>query len=347
MKKSLIALAVLAASGAAMAQSSVTLFGIVDAGVARLKGSDAHRNGLSIGGLNSSRLGFRGTEDLGGGLSAGFHLEGAINNDDGTGAAAGGGFNFQRRSTVSLNGSFGEVRLGRDYAPSFWNATVFDPFGTVGVGGAQTAAMLGAPVRNSNSVGYFLPGNLGGFYGQAQYAFGENASNTNIDNGNYWGLRGGYAQGPLNVAAAYGKLETGTTLATKGDTKATNLGVSYNFGVATPMFMWVQEKAKVGVAPETKQNAWLIGATAPIGAGEVRAAYSRYDLKGSPNDFRKFSIGYIHNLSKRTALYTTYARVTNKGAANNLVSTGGLSAAGLNTAGRNTSGIEFGVRHSF
>ncbi|MGH6628051.1 MAG: porin [Burkholderiaceae bacterium] len=362
MKKSLIALAVLAASGAAMAQSSVTLFGIVDAGIARLSGSNGHNIGMTNSGLNSSRLGFRGTEDLGGGLSAGFHLEGAVFNDTGTGAStttpttvggvpvpaiASNGFDFQRRSTVSLNGAFGEVRLGRDYAPSFWNTTVFDPFGTVGVGAGLMPAMLGAPVRNNNSVGYFLPGNLGGFYGQAQYAFGENPSNAvpATDAGDYAGFRVGYANGPVNAAFGYGKLDTGAG-ATKGDNKATNLGVSYNFGVVTPMFSWAQEKARVG-AVTTKQNAWEIGATAPIGAGELRAAYSRYDLKGSPNDFRKVAIGYGHNLSKRTQLYTTYGRVTNKGASNRLVVSGGLSAAGLNTPGRNTSGFEFGVRHSF
>ena len=98
MKKSLIALAVLAASGAAMAQSSVTLFGIVDAGVTYAKTSGGDNvYGLTNSGNATSRLGFRGVEDLGGGLKAGFWLEGAIQNDSGTGAgggAAGPGFEF-------------------------------------------------------------------------------------------------------------------------------------------------------------------------------------------------------------------------------------------------------------
>ncbi|MBU0828125.1 MAG: porin, partial [Gammaproteobacteria bacterium] len=138
MKKSLIALAVLAASGAAMAQSSVTLFGIVDATYAYGSGSVANKSQLTNSGYNSSRLGFRGVEDLGGGMSASFWLEAGVNNDNGSGAntstnnqgaaaAGGGGLTFNRRSTVSLNGGFGEVRLGRDYTPQFWNLTVFDP----------------------------------------------------------------------------------------------------------------------------------------------------------------------------------------------------------------------------
>ena len=128
MKKSLIALAVLAASGAAMAQSSVTLFGVVDATYAYGSGSASNKSQLTNSGYNSSRLGFRGVEDLGGGMTASFWLEAGVNNDNGsgantntnnqaTGATGGGGLTFNRRSTVSLSGGFGEVRLGRDFTP--------------------------------------------------------------------------------------------------------------------------------------------------------------------------------------------------------------------------------------
>jgi predicted porin len=118
MKKSLVALAVLAAAGAASAQSSVTLFGIVDAAYGRVSGNGTSITGVSNSGINSSRLGFRGTEDLGGGMSAGFWLEGQLSNDDGRGAgtstnnqATGGaiaglnggqGLTFNRRSTVGF-----------------------------------------------------------------------------------------------------------------------------------------------------------------------------------------------------------------------------------------------------
>src|SRR4051812_4868252 len=140
MKKSLIALAVMAAAGAASAQSSVTLFGIVDATISHYSGGGQHNTILTNSGYNSSRLGFRGTEDLGGGLAASFWLEAGINNDNGSftsantnntlgGATGGGGLTFARRSTVSLSGGWGEVRLGRDYVPTFWNTTLFDPFG--------------------------------------------------------------------------------------------------------------------------------------------------------------------------------------------------------------------------
>ena len=156
MKKSLVALAVLAASGAAMAQSSVTLFGIVDAGYAVGNGSISDKTSLRNSGYNSSRLGFRGVEDLGGGMRAEFWLEAGVSNDSGaaqatntnnqavTGLTSAGtqGLTFNRKSTVGLVGSMGEIRLGRDYVPSFNNLTVaMHPFGTNGVGKKATLAV--------------------------------------------------------------------------------------------------------------------------------------------------------------------------------------------------------------
>ena len=122
MKKSLLALAVLGTfAGVASAQSSVTLFGIVDVGLRNVKnGSNADLWTQSTDGLNSSRLGFRGVEDLGGGMSAGFWLEaglaadsGAMGGSNGLAAPTSGAANiFNRRSTVSLMGNWGEIRLG-------------------------------------------------------------------------------------------------------------------------------------------------------------------------------------------------------------------------------------------
>lgn len=350
MKKSLIALAVLAASGAAMAQSSVTLFGIVDATYAYGSGSVANKSQLTNSGYNSSRLGFRGVEDLGGGMSASFWLEAGVNNDNGSGGTTstnnqgasgvtgGGGLTFNRRSTVSLNGGFGEVRLGRDYTPQFWNLTVFDPFGTNGVGTTQTLnSSLGGPttVRASNAIGYFLPGNLGGFYGQAQYYMGENLSNAaNKKDGNGLALRAGYANGPINVALAFSD-----TKFLAGNIKAVNLGGQYDLGVAKIMAHYNQDDVKGGA----EGKGFLIGGLVPVGAGEIRLAYSTYkiDTVGADPRSNKIALGYVHNLSKRTALYATYAHVSNKnGAAQSL--NGSVTAAG-----DNSNGYDFGIRHSF
>ena len=130
MKKSLLALAVLGAfAGVASAQSSVTLFGTVDLNARYVKNDGSiKRVSLSQDGINSSQLGFRGVEDLGGGLKASFILLAGVNADTGTTNTK----FFNRRATVSLLGGFGEVRLGRDYTPTFWNNTIFDAFGKIG-----------------------------------------------------------------------------------------------------------------------------------------------------------------------------------------------------------------------
>jgi predicted porin len=352
MKKSLIALAVLATAGVASAQSSVTLFGIVDATISHGRGSIADRTQLTNSGYNSSRLGFRGTEDLGGGMSASFWLEAGLANDDGQGAATNSnnqasgvgaavagrqGLTFNRRSTVSLAGGWGEVRLGRDYTPQFWNLTVFDPFGTNGVGTTQVmnSSITGVTlVRASNSIGYFLPGNLGGFYGQAQVYLGENLQDgaATEDDGRGVGLRVGFAQGPFNVALALSR-----TNYAAGDVRQNNIAGQWDFGMAKLMAEYSRDKNGTLTG-----KGGLIGALVPVGAGEVRAAVSRYkvDAAGNPQT-TKLALGYVHNLSKRTALYTTVARLKNKGGA--AQSLGGSVTA----ANANSTGFDFGVRHSF
>ena len=362
MKKSLIALAVLASAGVASAQSSVTLFGIVDASITYGSGSGAgssKKTQLASGAYNTSRIGFRGTEDLGGGMSASFWLEGTLFTDNGTAfpsntnnqasgsvAAANGaqGLTFNRRSTVSLGGGWGEVRLGRDINPQYWNLSVFDPFGTVGVGvnlvhvghiGAYPGGVAGVGVRSSNSIGYFLPGNLGGFYGQGMYYLGENnrAGLASDKDGDGAGLRVGYANGPANVALAYSRTRFAT-----GDVKSTNLGGQWNFGVATAMGIISQDRVSRGATTK----GYLVGALMPVGAGEIRVAYSetKINLVGNPKS-RKIALGYVHNLSKRTAVYATYARLRNSGGAAQAL--GGA----ITSANGNSNGFDFGVRHSF
>ena len=242
MKKSLLALAALTAfAGAASAQSSVTLFGIVDAGIARLSAGGKSVTGMTNSGYNSSRLGFRGVEDMGGGLKAGFWIEGQLTNDDGNAA----GMNWQRRSTVSLMGGFGEIRLGRDYTPTFWNLTVYDPWGTNGIGQAASIALLpgnqATAVRSNNAISYFLPA-MGGFQGQVMYAFGENVSGGAKTN-NYLGFRFGYAAGPVSVHAAYGKVEGATDAA---DVKDMNVAGSFDAGVLKASLVYAQEKNGAG-----------------------------------------------------------------------------------------------------
>jgi len=337
MKKSLLALAVLGTfAGVASAQSTVTLFGVVDLNARNVKnGSNNALNSLSQDGNASSRLGFRGVEDLGGGLSAGFWLEGALNPDTGTP----GGFMFQRRSTVSLLGGWGELRLGRDYTPSFWNTTIFDPFGTNGVGSflnlGNNVLGTGATtfVRANNSVGYLLPSNLGGLYGQVQTSAGEG-----VDANKQTSVRVGYAAGPFNVAAS-----TGTTKTLPNNYKHSNVALSWNFG-----FMNLMGQYDMSDAGPREQKTYLIGTVVPLGQGEFKFSYSKADQSGAgfdAADADQIAVGYVYNLSKRTAMYGHYARIKNKGGATgaNFTIGGGVGAA----TGTTSKGYEVGVRHSF
>ena len=356
MKKRLLALAALsAATGLASAQSSnVTLFGVVDVNLRYVNNDGGTQYQMSQDGLASSRLGFRGTEDLGGGLTASFWLEGALNPDIGTAS----GQSWQRRSTVSLAGGWGELRLGRDYTSTFWNLGIFDPFGTVGVGNAgnlvlvpgtfgtnvPTGGAYGTLVRDNNMVGYFLPSGIaGGLYGQFQVAAGENSLGQK-----YIGGRLGYATGPFNGAVDYGQTEVTADL--NGD--QFNLGASWNFGVVMLSGYW----GTIDIGNLSQDN-WFIGATAPLGVWNFKASYgqvSRSGVEGTVNiegqKASMFAIGTTYDLSKRTSLYATYSTLDNKDGARFIVAPlQGLppTALGGSAVNGSSQGFEMGIKHSF
>ncbi len=366
MKKSLLALAALTAfAGVASAQSSVTLFGILDVNVRTVDNDLGAVSSLSTDGNASSRLGFRGVEDLGGGLRAGFWLEAAVAPDTGS-MGAGSTINasttavtaqiFNRRATASLMGRFGEVRLGRDYTPTFWNHTVFDPFGTNGVG-SQTNLMTqqgqsspmgatsGTLVRANNTIGYFLPA-MGGLYGQAMVALGEGGPPGN----DYFGGRIGYAAGPFNVAFAYGKTTEANAANAPGgalDLEAWNIGGSWNFGFMTLMGQYHE----YDMSARSIKN-YMVGATVPLGAGTIKASWAESDVDGGTGATRtgpsgkasQLAVGYVYDLSKRTALYGHYSMIDNDAGLRFVAGSGGKTNG---VGGFSSQGMEFGVRHSF
>lgn len=353
MKKKLTLLAALVAlAPCAMAQSSVTLFGVLDAAVTHAKGSVASRTSLSSGNWAISRLGFRGVEDLGGGLSAGFWLEAGVMADTGTGFATNtnnqasglgtaGGLVFNRRSTVSLMGPFGELRAGRDVQPHYWNFALYDPFGHVGIGApillnSTVGGLTNSWVRASNSVHYITPANLGGFFGQVAYFMGENSQNgaANEKDGTGYSIRVAYQPGPLNVGLGYMRTKYAT-----GDITHYSLGASYDFGPVKIMGVALRDKVDSAL-PDGR--GWEVGLTAPVGPHEFKAQVSRYNTNalGEPTS-SKISAGYAYNLSKRSAVYLIAARLKNSGgAAQSLAG----SVAGPN--GKST-GLDIGIKHAF
>ena len=358
MKKSLLALAVLGAfAGVASAQSSVTLYGTVDLSAKYVKndGSD-RRYSLSQDGINSSQLGFKGIEDLGGGLKAGFVLLAGVNADTGTGNTQ----FWNRRATVSLMGNFGEVRLGRDYTPTFWNNTVFDAFGTNGLGDSSHVLQMatGTFVRANNSIGYFLPSGIGGVYGQFMAAASEGAAgptlngtaNVGANPGRYVGGRVGFAAGPFDIAGAFASQRLDATAGAPSQ-KTYNIGGSYDLSVVKLMGYFNRDTLSfTGV--EKKENRGSFSAVVPFGQSEIHAGYSlsKLDTNGVSTKIDQFALGYVYNLSKRTAVYTTVSRLNNKnGTANSVASGTAQTAAPSGVAGASlkSTGAEFGLRHFF
>lgn len=334
MKKSLLALAILGAfTGIASAQSNVTIYGVVDVGIANENNGAAAGSvtRMDSGNLNGSRLGFKGTEDLGGGLSAIFSLENGFSAD--TGAMA-GGLLFGREALVGLAGGFGAVKLGRQKTVVYANSDVFDPFGDA-LAGDSARLFNYSGSRTNNVLSYTY--DASGIRAQVQYGFGEVPGDTSASR--TFALMGGYRNGPIDVMLTHHRANDATGNVTG---KTTLLGGNYNFGVvkAYAAYAWNKDVTPTGaisLGADTRDA--LIGVTAPIGsAGTLIASYIRLSDKAVSNaDANQIAIGYTHNLSKRTALYTSYGRLANDDGASYKVP----------TAGNTDKLFNVGIRHKF
>lgn len=341
--------------GSAFAQTTVTLSGIVDVAVRRSEGQGAAKLSSVVSGSNAtSRLIFSGREDLGGGLSAGFHLEHGLLADSGVPAGGTDKF-FDRRSTVSLaSTTWGEGRFGRDFIPSYTLWSRHDPFAYVGV--ARTANFVSATpvgpiraafgtnpnttVRSDNAGQYILPGGLGGFEGGLMIAPRE-AGDVTTGRASLAGLRVGYAGKGFAVAGATTRSENSQTTASRFQDSVAGAQAEFaNVKVSAAVRQFKYDQAKQTLA--------LVGATAAWGAHEVKASWVRANMSGrvgtttiDANDAHQLGIGYVYNFSKRTAVYTTFARISNEGAARFLVDGPAPVAGGA------SKGFEVGIRHRF
>ena len=338
MKKSLIALAVLAASGAAMAQSSVTIYGLVDAYVGQTsrevtstipasQSAKLKQTVVNGSGQNNSRWGLKGTEDLGGGMKALFVLEGGFQPDTGANATIsnqGGGL-FGRQAWVGAQSSFGTVGLGRQYpayddlrgATNMIYDTNFATTGTVWGTGLQDYQN-----RSSNAIKYISP-DFAGFSGAVSYGFGENKT-ANADAENVAALHIKYANGPLLVGFAHQREKqvaggnlfgTGASVgvaaapAAFSSTRKYNLlGASYDFGVAKVTGQYNQAKGQTGLTTSASDKEFNVGVSVPFGAAAVAAGYSRSKSDATNNNNKGTGLSLLgtYALSKRTNLYTGF-----------------------------------------
>jgi predicted porin len=354
MKKSLLALAVLGAfAGVASAQSSVTVYGKVDVGAVLDGGAPppnggAHSVRISSGVTGGSRLGFRGVEDLGGGLKANFVAETGFCADSNAGAVnfCTGGNNFMgRQAFVGLSGGFGSTTLGRQYTPAFNVHATVDPFGAGYAGQAANlfdtdSSSAGNP-RVNNAVIYSTP-SMGGFTASGVVGLGETTGNWKA--GRATGFNAVYAAGPVYVGLGYHDVKNAT--GSTSDRKNVVLGGTFDFGVAKLHAMFGTTKRDTQVATpandlRTDVADYMIGATVKLGGGQLLASYVRANDKTALNrDANQLGVGYNYALSKRTSIYTALAKISNKNTAN-------YTVGNATEAGTGNKAFNLGIVHNF
>jgi GBP family porin len=329
MKKHILSFAVLAAcsAGIAHAADGVTIYGTIDAGLVSESGN-VRTNKLSSGIAKESRIGFKGSEDLGNGLKALFVLEGALNTD--TGTSSDNGSIFGRQSYVGLDSNYGSLTLGRQLS-STYNALhdIGDPFQ---MGTAGTAANLfTVDGRSISNVARVSSHNFGGLSGEISYGVGEvpgsNKANRTV------GGSIGYTTGPATVRVAYENLHDGLDLAQIHTTLVVG---SYDFG-------FVKANAAYNTTSGTGVDSrdYLIGGSVPFGPGAFKASFARKNDRSAVNyDADQYAIGYEYSLSKRTNLYTSFARISNDNGA-------GYTVGNASEIGSGDKAFNIGVTHSF
>lgn len=329
MKKVLFTLLALGASCTALAQSSVTIYGVADAGLVVDKDAAGDRlTRVASGVASGSRIGFKGKEDLGGGMAATFVLESGFNID--TGTSGQGGLLFGRQAYVGLTGNAGAITLGRQYSPYYLALRdVADPF-AIGLAGTASNVMA-TNYRVNNMVQYATP-TWNKLSGELAYGFGEVAD----DNKKNRSLGGAvhYIDGPLNLTVTHHRMENALATA---DTRNSLLAMRYDFGVAQANLGYADNRA----LDNSKSNDVLLGVIVPFGATKMVASYIRHNDKSNLNrDAQQWAIGAYYALSKRSDLYTAYGHISNKN--------GALYTVGNATDnGTGNTGFNLGMRHTF
>jgi predicted porin len=346
MKKTLVALAALV-SASAFAQSSVTLYGVVDASIENVKGAKSVTR-VSSDNLASSRLGFRGVEDLGGGLKGKFTLETAVNVD--TGANGGGTTRFfDRAAWLGLETGYGELRLGRQDSSIGVIAGNSAILGTQAYDDLRIASTLSSSTyrRIDNGITYILPKLVDGLSAQVQYSTQVNGSETaGSDTGEAYGLNAQYVAGPLGLGLGYVSAKQNATGSQEAD--AVLVYGSYDFGLVKVTAYYEQDdsesaKATLGAAYDKLSLAGLKAAVPfskdfTLTASVAQAANTAFTANA---DAMIVALKGQYNLSKRTAVYGLLTAVDNDTTANIGVA---QQAPG---AGKSSHGIAFGVRHAF
>ncbi|WP_370681471.1 porin [Comamonas sp. GB3 AK4-5] len=341
-KRQLLAVATFAMADGAVAQSNLTIYGAVDTSVVHLSIPGKSVTGLAGGGRSGSALGIRGSEELGNGYRVNLWLEGSIQADGSSTSA----FAFSSRSSIGLQGGFGELRVGRDANIISQLRDDFSPTGGSGIMGlngnnllrwAAIGSLMGSSSWTSpNSLTYLSP-QLGGMYGRASYSFGEQAGNSRL--GSNISARVGYSSGPLHLSLGY-NLARGGTDSLGVSYRTYNLGASYWIAGFMPMLLLGSERGN-----GQRVDFYSLGIKYRWATHELRGVYTSFmDKVQERSDSQRLVLGYSYIFSKRTEIFSSVARLTNqKNAARRLATMLSHSM----DAGQNISGYEIGIYHRF
>lgn len=316
-------------AGSAWAQSNVTVYGVADAALVRESGGAAGSvTNVGPGVASGSRLGFKGKEDLGGGLAAIFQVENGLNIDNGT--AAQGGLLFGRQAYVGLASAAGTVTLGRQYSP-YYKALrdVADPF-CIGMAGNAGNIMV-TNTRVDNMVQYATP-QFKGLMAEVAVGMGEAAGNS--EKNRVYSTAVYYTQGGLSVAAAW--FQRHNALATD-QTRNALVTARYRLGAVDVTLGYADNHGLAGA----RSDDTVVGVIVPLGAHKLYASYIRHDDQtAAARNANQWAVGYTYSLSKRTDLYAAYGHITNSNGATFKV--GNATETGSGNAATN-----LGIRHIF
>ena len=331
----------------------MTIYGVADAAVGFGGHGDNDFSGVVSGVLSGSRIGFRGTEDLGNGLKAVFVLEQGFDIGNGVaspqveaveGSTAGNGTDsvFSRQAYVGLGGSFGTVSLGRQYAPGYF----FNYDAVLGAAvspqsilsnNAKLTITPNSAARWNNSVAY--TGSFSGLTARAIYSMNAVETDPNPNDDDAYGLSLDYANGPLSVGGVYQVKQDNAE-----DQEEWGIGAGYDFGVVKLTGSY-QAVDGLGFVKGAEGDLWQVGVIVPVGAaGNVHLAYGEFDRDDLSNrGAESYSIAYTHALSKRTTAYVAYNNTENESGTNAF----GLVAGSAGDLGDDSDIFAVGVRHTF
>lgn len=333
--------AALLAPSARAADETVTIYGVADVYAQAAQG-DRTELSLQSGGLSGSRLGFKGSRDVGDGLSGLFRFEMGLAVDQGVSTQ--GGRLFGRQAFVGLSGGFGTVSAGRQYLPHFNAVDNFDPFSTGAGSGASSGIVSLLAARADNSVVYDAP-KMGAFSLSAMAALAESGSSNS--NGNIYSANLDFAQGPLDLGLAFVQ----KTHAAAGDPSSSIvlLAGSYDAGAVKVMGgVQVVKDGTGAAATDDDRTEFFVGVAVPMGAKDTLSVggYSGKTKNVSGSQATQLSLGWTHSLGKGLDAYVVLSDIGN-GTATAFTTDSATGAGPAVSAGQDVKGGQVGVRYRF